>query len=234
MAAKVITVVNQKGGVGKTATTMNLSGTLAIRGGRVSVIDADPQLGALGWRKFAKEEGFPARVSKMKVNVLGSGDTLVHTIVEELFESNDFIIIDCEPGVQREQTQSALSVSDLAIIPLIPAPGELNSLAGVKVLIEAARLVNESLQAAILPTKVEPRTTIAKQVLQTIAKASYPLFESQLLYRNAYKEAMVLGSTVHVLGKAAEAAIAEVDQFTDEVLALLDAKQFARAAEAVA
>ncbi|TXG96413.1 MAG: ParA family protein, partial [Zoogloea sp.] len=70
--AKVVTVLSQKGGAGKSTLTMQLAGGLVRKGLRVVVIDLDPQETALRWSHAAPEgTPFPATVIQLGTAVDG-------------------------------------------------------------------------------------------------------------------------------------------------------------------
>jgi len=216
MPAKVVTICNQKGGPGKTTVTIQLAGTLARRGLKVLIVDADPQGSATRWVASAEEEPFPAAVVG-----LSAANTKVHREVQKLMEDYEIILIDCPPAVDSPIPQSALLISDLALVPVVPSPLDMWASVGIRQVIENAMHFNETLQARLVLNQHQPSTTLAKEALQVLPDFGIEVCKHSLGDRQVYRQSAVFGQTVHYFGNTAKDAIEEVEALATEVLSLL-------------
>jgi chromosome partitioning protein len=210
MTSKIITVCNQKGGSGKTTTCMTLAAGLAARGWDVLVVDADPQGTATRWGASAPDsDPFPATV----IN-LAAAKANVHRMVRDHVEKYDVILVDCPPAVESPATQSALLISDLAIVPVIPRPGELWALERL------FQLLGEmpELKARLFPTMLQ-NTTLMSDALTVLGETPVPLMKSSFSARVAYAQGMPVGGTA--VGGRDGVARDEVDAAVVEVLELV-------------
>ena len=217
MAAKVIAVFNQKGGCGKTTITMSLAGSFALRGYAALVVDMDFQGTASRWSSAAPEHRpFPASVMS-----LAPMEGKMHRELRNHIDNFDVIVIDCPPAMNSAAPTSAMLISDLALIPLVPSPADIWAAESAKKLAEAAQANNEGLVTRVVANMVQRTTSLAKDLLELLEEdQEHPLLKSSFGSRAAFREAQIIGSTVHLVPRAAT-AIEEVETMTDEVLGLL-------------
>lgn len=217
MTAKVVTLFNQKGGCGKTTTTIQLAGSCALRGYKVLVIDMDEQSTATRWASQAPDDApFPA--ASMNLAAMGGK---VHREIKNHIENYDFIFIDCPPTAMSPAPSSAMLVSDLAIIPVIPSPADIWAAVAAKKLALAAQATNEGLQIRILPNMVQKNTNLARETIEVLAEdEDIPLMKNWIGSRSAFRECQLLGTTVHQIAKSSPATV-EVEDLADEVLGIL-------------
>lgn len=217
MTAKIIAVVNQKGGSGKTTLSMQLAGALARRQNKVMVVDADPQGTATRWAATAEDDKpFPASVVG-----LSAASAKVHREVKKFVDDYHYIIIDCPPAADSPVPQSALLVADLALVPIIPSPLDMWAAVGIRHVIENVSGVNEDLKARLVINQCQPNTTLAKEALEVLPEFGIDLCKTYVHQRQVYRQSAVFGQTVHDFGSRAAAAVEEVESLTDDVLALL-------------
>lgn len=217
MAAKIISVVNQKGGSGKTTLSMQLAGSLARRGNKVLVVDADPQGTATRWAASAEDEKpFPASVVG-----LSAASTKVHREVRKFVDDYHYIIIDCPPAADSPVPQSALLVADLALVPVIPSPLDMWAAVGIREVIANVGDINEDLKSRLVINQLQPNTTLAKEATEVLPEFGIELCRTYMRQRQVYRQSAVFGQTVHDFGSKAASAVEEIEALTDELLALL-------------
>jgi len=190
----IIAVLNQKGGVGKTTTTINLAAYLAKDGRSVLVVDSDPQgntTSGLGLDKQAlsstlydvlfslADVGATTQKINSKLFVLPSNANLAGAEVElvnlpgrEIFLRNalaglnyDYILIDCPPSLGL-LTVNALAAANSV---LIPVQAEYYALEGLSQLLSVIQQVRQTLNPGldilgVLITLYDSRNSLSDQV----------------------------------------------------------------------
>jgi chromosome partitioning protein len=145
--AKIVAVANQKGGVGKTVTTVHLAATLGEFGARVVVVDADPQNNAVDY--LSRGDSFPAEAVSLSEAKVSLGELL-----EALDPQYDFIVIDGPPSKGAPATRAAVVAADLIVVPVDSAYDDMKStLDFTHELHELEKELGRTLDARILFTK---------------------------------------------------------------------------------
>ena len=219
MKAKIITIFNSKGGCAKSLTSQALASCLVRRGINTLLVDADIQGTSTTWAKAAPDD---ARFCIPVMNFSIYAEK-IHREIQKQLDNYQVIIVDCGPALDAPQPISALLVSDLAIIPIIPSPPDIWASRGAKSLVEHAQILNTELRAVILPSRVG-RTTLSNAIVKELSTFGIPVMKSRISHRISFQEAMLLGISVSDLGRAGRLATEEVNAMTDEVLDLIGEK----------
>ena len=192
--------MNQKGGVGKTTTCVNLVSELHAAGKRVLLCDFDPQANSTSG--MGVDKGVTQGVYDVLINGRDAKESVAHTRYGDVLPSNkalagagiemierddrqfllknalaplrgdyDFILIDCPPSLEL-LTLNALCAADTL---LVPVQSEYYALEGLSDLLNTVRLVKRSLNPAlelegVLLTMYDGRTNLSMQVAEEVKR----------------------------------------------------------------
>ena len=192
--AKIIAVANQKGGVGKTTTCVNLTAALHSMGRRVLLVDCDPQGNAssgMGVKKTSRPNTYDLLINHASPlecvvhtqygDVIPTGKELAAASVElisvenrefvlksalqQLYTDYDYVILDCPPSLEL-LTVDALVAADSVLIPM---QCEYYALEGIADLMTSIKMCGKRLNRrlkveGIVLTMFDARANLTNQV----------------------------------------------------------------------
>ena len=209
----IIACLNQKGGVGKTTITTNLTYALMKRGYKVLLADSDPQHSSMDWADLRDKAGIDTPFNVIGVDV----GSMKNTLPRMKDDGYDFILIDGAPRM-TDLARSAIIISDLVVMPMQPSSFDLWATLELRNVIEEAKIYKPELVAAVLMNRVIKHTNLAKEVGKELIEDGWTYFDTQVGQRQAYPAASGQGLTVYEIQNA-KAAQDEINGVVDEILA---------------
>jgi chromosome partitioning protein len=199
----IISVVNQKGGTGKTTIATNIAACFAGEGKDVLLIDADPQRSALDWRADRPDD-------KPQVQTIGLPVRNLHQEIAPFRKKYDVIVVD-GGGRVTATARASVMIADFVIVPTLASkPDVLSTQDFFKQVIEEVTTVKE-VQGAILINQVQTGTVINRDCREQLGSLGYPIFSTALHLYVVYKEAIAAGlSVVEYQGKSKAAQEMEI------------------------
>jgi len=205
MAARVITVAQQKGGAGKTTIVAHLAVAWAAAGKKVAVVDIDPQASLTKW--YA-ERARRAKAAPIELRCIAGWRLAAE--VDRLRPEFDVVIVDSPPHAETE-ARIAVRAADLLVVPVQPSPMDFWA---TKVTLDLAK--GEKRPALLVLNRLPPRGKLADAMRQKIAELDAPLASTSIGNRVALAASLLEGKGI-VESSAASAAATEIGALADEV-----------------
>lgn len=214
---KIISLINSKGGVGKTTLCINLARYTQIHNNanveeckpKVLLVDAD-QIGSLkDWHEVGGHKF---------IDVIAGGKSLVAQLPFMRMDY-DFIFIDT-PGRVSEIMSAAIVVSNLVLIPVQPSPFDLWGTSDAIEILEARQAVaNQKPPCKFLLNRCRPGTNIAKDVKTHIHTYTHGQIHTNIDERVVFAECIRRGNTVFESGN--RLAIESINNAGNEIMEIL-------------
>lgn len=207
----VISILNQKGGCGKTTLSTNLCCAFHRKGNSVVLVDSDPQGSARDWH-HANEEN---PISFSALDRPNNFRTLRSTFV-----GHDYVIID---GAAKFSDISAAAVkaSDTVLIPVQPSQYDIWAVNDLVEIVKARQELTEGPpKAAFVISRAIQNTKLGTEVLHALAEHEFPIFASRTVQRQVYPQTVGLG--LSVFDSSNKEAISEISSIADELLRFID------------
>jgi chromosome partitioning protein len=211
--SKIIAILNQKGGAGKTTLSTNLARALQLDGDKVLLVDSDPQGSARDWNAAANGELLP---------VVGLDRPTLAKDIQAIQDNQDFLIIDGAPQI-AELAVAAIKCADVILIPVQPSPYDVWACEDLVEIIKTRQEVtNGKPKAAFIISRVIKNTQLSKEIGEALEGYGLPVFKNFTSQRVIYPKSAATGLTVLDAETGGDAA-AEIKAIAKELKEFLNA-----------
>jgi chromosome partitioning protein len=183
----IISILNQKGGCGKTTIATNLAVAMS-REFKVLLVDGNPQqASASDWYEAGGSE-FVDSISVDKPSMIKG--------LKNVGAGYDYVIVDTSPA-KNESAAACISISDLVLIPVQPSPYDLWACADLVSLIKQRQEINDGQPKSLfIINAVKQGTTSFTEIMETIEEYGIKKMKSVLCRREVYIKTASIGSSV--------------------------------------
>lgn len=190
---RVVSLLNQKGGVGKTTIAINLAAYLALSGEKVLLGDADPQGSARDWHEERQNAGYEELFPVVGLDRGSMGRNL-----DALKTGFDWVVIDAPPRLEK-MAAAAILASNVILIPVTPSPYDIWACSDLVELVKSRQEITEGqLKAAFVVSMSVQRTKLGGEVAGALEGYGLPVFKNRTRHRVAYRGTAAKGETVFV------------------------------------
>lgn len=186
---KVISVLNLKGGAGKTTISTNLAVAYALEKKNVLLLDTDKSAAAMAWSGRRDQSLCAIRV--LQITDPQSLQKQIAGIVEE----HDVVIIDGSPHLELMSKTTAL-VSDIIIIPMQPSAFDMLVTMTFIESIKELMVLNPKIRPFLLLNNGKADTLIIRDIEQAVKELDIPILNSEVNNLVAFAEVATAGQGI--------------------------------------
>jgi chromosome partitioning protein len=185
---KIVSILNQKGGAGKTTIAVNLAHALQETGKEVLLVDSDTQASARDWHQVNEAN---------LLQVIGLDRKTLDKDINNIKKTKgvDFIVIDGAPKIE-EMSTAAIMCSDIVLIPVQPSPYDIWATEQLIRTIKNRQTINNgSPKAAFIISRQINNTKLSKDIRDVLLSYELPVFENYTSQRVIYAQSVAAGKT---------------------------------------
>lgn len=207
----VISVLNSKGGSGKTTIASNLAHSLHLSGNKVLLVDSDPQGSLRDWNEANGGEVLP---------VVGLDRETLPKDLKAIQGDYDVAVIDGAPAVAK-LAGAAVKASDLVIIPVQPSPYDVWACSALVEVIKARQEVTDGVPlAAFVISRAIKNTKLSGEIEKALLEYELPVLKNGTTQKVAYPTSAAEGKTVMMEPRSPAAC--EIEAIRIEVEKMID------------